>query len=155
MSLAALQAVAQNFKNVLFRYVRHFTVHSVTVLHKATFLSQWTWNSSLSQWGLFRKLCQLCFLLNTCFHRFLSPYCISSQTPESYLVCCALINEERNNETRSLKELKEIIPDEHFDPMVLNQQAIRKPDALYEIWSKCSGVQDRKQADWINLFCWP
>jgi len=36
---------------------------------------------------------------------------------------------ERNNETRSLKELKEVIPDEHFDPMVLNQQAITKLDA--------------------------
>lgn len=46
-----------------------------------------------------------------------------------------------------MKELKEVIPDEHFDPMVLNQQAIRKPDAQYEIWSKCSGVQDGKQAD--------
>ena len=40
---------------VLFLHVHHFTVHCVTVLHKTTFLSQWTWNSSLWQWGFSQK----------------------------------------------------------------------------------------------------
>jgi hypothetical protein len=73
---------------VLFLHVRHFTVHCVTVLHKATFLSKWTWNSSLLQRGFSQKTLPT-MLLNQYMHSY-GTFSILNLFPDSWIIPCML-----------------------------------------------------------------